>query len=153
MVLEMAGAEKDQRYLLVRTGSLHCALPAKDVVRVVRGLLCYPVPGSKPRFLGLAQYGGEPLPVLDLHVLVDGSTSGTRHRSTVIVGRSRRRDRQILGLAVDEVVRVAHLEDIKTSGAESDLVRDVTLEGSGIKVVNTGRLLMDTSEESGKIDG
>lgn len=152
MVQETTGSKEAQRYVLVRAGSLICALPASDVVRVVRGLTCFPIPGSKPRLLGLAQYGGEPLPVLDLHALVDGDVSGTRHSTTVIVGRSWRRDRRILGLAVDEVVRVVHAADIPSLSAR-DPVLDATIEGEGVKVVNTQRLLVGAIDDSGAADG
>jgi chemotaxis signal transduction protein len=152
MVQETTGPEEAQRYVLVKTGSLPCALPASDVVRVVRGLVCFPIPGSKPQLLGLAQYGGEPLPVLDLHALVDGNVSGTRHSATVIVGRSRRRDRRILGLAVDEVVRVVDAVDIPSLSAQ-DPVLDATIEGEEVKVVNTQLLLIDAADDSGAVDG
>jgi chemotaxis signal transduction protein len=127
-------------------------LPASDVVRVVRGLTCFPIPGSKPRLLGLAQYGGEPLPVLDLHALVGGSVSGSRHGTTVIVGRSRRHDRKILGLAVDEVVRVVQSTEISSINGE-ETVSEATIAGDEVKVVNTGGLLMDAIDESGAVDG
>ena len=152
MVQEMTGSKDAPRYLLVRSGNLSCALPASDVVRVVRGLNCFPIPGSKPRLLGLAQYGGEPLPVLDLHALVDGSVSGSRHGTTVIVGRFRRHDRKILGLAVDEVVRVVQSAEIPSIDGQ-DTVSDATIAGEDVKVVNTVRLLMDAVEDSGAVDG
>jgi chemotaxis signal transduction protein len=152
MVQETTGPKEAHRYLLVRSGSLNCALPASDVVRVVRGLTCFPIPGSKSRLLGLAQYGGEPLPVLDLHALVNGGGSGTRYTTTVIVGRSRRRDRKIIGLAVDEVVRVVQSADI-SSISQEETVSDATIAGEKIKIVNTGRLLTDAADDSGAVDG
>ena len=153
MVRKTPGRQEDRRCLLVRAGSLSCALPADDVVRVVRSLVCYPIPGSEPRLQGLAQYGGEPLPVLDLQALVDSSLSGLRHRSTVIVGRCRRRDRQILGLAVDEVVRVVHIAGITRSDEEAGLVVDAEVDGELVKVVDTRRLLLDTGDDTGAMDG
>ena len=153
---EVTRSEEHGRFLLVRTGSLRCALPASDVVRVVRGLMCHPVPGSQARLLGLAQYGGEPLPVLDLHALVERTASGTRHRSTVILGRGRRRDRSVLGLAVDEVLRVVGLGELgKIAAADSEgnlVTGTATLEGAPVSVLDTRRLLEDESNDPGAMN-
>ena len=59
-----------ERFLLVQAGDRLCALPLARVRRVVRALPVCPLPGSAPELLGLAEFGGEPLPVLDLATLV-----------------------------------------------------------------------------------
>lgn len=142
MVQEMIEAQEDQRYLLVRSGGLSCALPASDVVRVVRRLRCHAVPGSRSHLVGLAQYGGDPLPVLDLQALVEQGTSSARHQSTVILGRGRRRGRSVLGLAVDEVLRVVALPERAVEDSESGLVGEaIEIEGEEVKVLNTQQLL------------
>ena len=129
-------------------------MPASDVVRVVRDLPCYPVPGSRIHLLGLARYGGEPLPVLDLHALVEGGASGVRHRSTVILGRGRKRDRSVLGLAVDEVLRVVDLPEPASTDVKTGLVpHSVEVENEPVKVLNTEHLLGREGDESGAIDG
>jgi chemotaxis signal transduction protein len=153
MVLEVTDGQKDRRFLLVRSGALKCALPASDVVRIVRRLNCYPVPGSEVRLLGLAQYAGEPLPVLDLNAVVEGSASGSRHRSTVILGRRRRRDRTILGLAVDEVLQVVELPAESMVAADAAIAANPTIEGAEIRVVDTARLLADTMSDTGARHG
>lgn len=152
MVQEVTDGTGDRRFLLVRSGSLKCALPASDVLRVVRGLISYPVPGSQPRLLGLAQYGGEPLPVLDLHAVVDGSPSGSRHRSTVILGRGQHRDRPLVGLAVDDVLRVVSLASGSVAVAESEIAADAKIEGEEVKVLDTRRLLANGADEIGAIN-
>jgi chemotaxis signal transduction protein len=142
MVQEMKEAQEDQRYLLVRSGGLSCALLASDVVRVVRRLRCHAVPGSRSHLVGLAQYGGDPLPVLDLQALVEQGTSSARHQSTVILGRGRRRDRSVLGLAVDEVLRVVALPERAVEDSESGLVGEaIQIEGEEVKMLNTQQLL------------
>lgn len=151
---ETTGDKGNRCFLLVRVGALSCALPASDVVRVVRGLPCHPVPGSQAHLIGLAQYGGEPLPVLDLHALVEGGVSGVRHRSTVILGRGRRRDRSVLGLAVDDALRIVDLPDTAATDGALELVTDsVEVEGEAVKVLNTERLLGGERNEAGEIDG
>jgi chemotaxis signal transduction protein len=153
MVQEVTSGQEDRRFLLVRSGTLKCALPASDVVRVVRGMIYYPVPGSQTRLIGLAQYGGEPLPVLDLHAVVEGSASGSRHRSTVILGRGRRRDRPFLGLAVDDVLQVVSLPVDSAPSGESEVVADAVIEGDAVRILDTGRLLVDTSDDTGATNG
>ena len=154
MVQEMTRDEPHERFLLVRTGSLNCALPAADVVRVVRRLRCYAVPGSRSHLVGLAQYGGDPLPVLDLHVLVEGGVSNARHHSTVILGRGRQRGHSVLGLAVDEVLRVVDLPLRAATDSDSDLVGEtVEFEGEEVKVLNTQQLLQEKRADLGATDG
>jgi chemotaxis signal transduction protein len=141
------------RFLLVRSGSLTCALPASEVVRVVRRLNFHPVPGSQPRLLGLAQYGGEPLPVLDLHALIERTSSRSRQRPTVILGRGRKRGRSVVGLAVDEVLRVAELDERPDLNSEAGIVAATgSIDGQSVLVLNTGRLLDCGSEDSGVTD-
>ena len=151
MVQEATRDEVYERFLLVRTGRLSCALPASDVVRVVRRLRCHAVPGSRSRLVGLAQYGGDPLPVLDLHVLVEGGASNARHHSTVILGRGRRRGHPVLGLAVDEVLRVVNLPQRAAADSEIDLVGEtMEFEGEEVKVLNTQQLLQEERVDKGR---
>jgi chemotaxis signal transduction protein len=153
MVQEVTGGQEDRRFLLVRSGALKCALPASDVVRVVRGLISYPVPGSQPRLLGLAQYGGEPLPVLDLHAVVEGSPSSSRHRSTVILGRGQRRDRPYLGLAVEDVLRVVSLGGDPLAAENSEIIADAVIENDAVKILDTRRFLAEGMDDMGAING
>jgi chemotaxis signal transduction protein len=154
MAQEVPQGRKDRRVLLVRCGGLGLALPADDVVRVVRDVMCHPVPGAQPHFLGLAQYGGEPLPVLDPHALLEGQATGARYRSTVILGRGRRRKHSLVGLAVEEVLRVAEVRDAAASEDDSDLVTEVVrVDGEAVKILNTDRLLGGFSDETGAVNG
>jgi chemotaxis signal transduction protein len=148
---EVTRDEGHERFLLVRTGSLSCALPATDVVRVVRQLRTHPVPGSRAYLVGLAQYGGDPMPVLDLLALIERRASNARHHATVILGRERTRGHSVLGLAVDEVVRVVNLPKRDAGMSNSDLVGEtVELEGEMVKVLNTQHLLHEERDDKGR---
>ncbi|HEY0781946.1 MAG TPA: chemotaxis protein CheW, partial [Thermoanaerobaculia bacterium] len=57
-------------HLLVQAGEYVCALPLPRVRRVVRALTVHPLPGASAELKGLAEFGGEPLPILDLAQLV-----------------------------------------------------------------------------------
>jgi chemotaxis signal transduction protein len=93
------------------------------------------------------------LPVLDLHEMVEGAGSGSRHRTTVIIGRGRRRDRPIFGLAVDEVLRMVNLASGSIEHGESEIATDSTIEGEAVKILNTGTLLSETRDDTGALDG
>jgi len=111
------------------------------VRRVVRGLACHPAPGARPHLLGLAQFRGEPLAVLDLHALVTGGTPRSDHRATVILGRHGAWTGAVLGLAIDEALRVVTLADPPRSGSPNPLVEGtLTVDGDLVKVLNTTHL-------------
>ena len=156
MAPDTSPPEQNQRFLLVRSGTVRWALPTADVLRVVRGLTCYPVPGARPHLLGLAQYGGEPLAVLDLHALVVGGRPRTSYRTTVIIGR-RHGDGSVLGLAVDEAQRVTHLGPRSGGGGDGEtdglIGGSVDVDGEMVQIVATSRLVCDERGRTGVIDG
>ena len=91
--------------------------------------------------LGLAQYGGEPLAVLDLHTLVAGGTPRPDHRATVILGRRGERSGGGLGLAIDEAQQVVTLADPPQPGSNDALVQGtVSVDGDSVTVLNTAHL-------------
>ncbi len=153
MDIEVPVAEGDRRFLLVRTGGSCYAVPAAQVRHVVRGLACHPVPGGQPHLLGLAQYAGEPLAILDLHSLVEGEAPQAHHRTTVILGRGERNSWTAVGLAVHEALRVQNLSEEISDGPRDGLVSGaVELEGETIKLVNTGVLFEDGRSGEGSGD-
>ena len=150
MTMDQARSEGVRRYLLVRSGGTRWALPADQVRRVVRNLACHPVPGGLPHFLGLAQYGGEPLAVLDLHTLVTGETLRSAHLATVILGRRGKRSGAVLGLAIDEAQRVVTLVHKPQPGSDDSLVQGtVTIDGGPVNVVNTASLFSSSEDVDG----
>ena len=138
---EVARPAGVHRYLLVRSGGTVWALPADQVRRVVRGLACHPAPGARPHLLGLAQFGGEPLAVLDLHALVAGVMPRSDHRATVILGRRGTRSDAVLGLAIDEALRVVTLADPPHPGSPNSLTEGtLSIDGDSVKVLDTACL-------------
>ena len=135
---EVPVAEGDRAFLLVRSGGACYALPAAQVRHVVRGLACYPVPGGRPHLLGLAQFAGEPLAILDLHAIAEGAAPQAHHRTTVILGRGARESWTAVGFAVTEALRVQSLAGATPVDQSSGLVTEsVELEGELIRVVDT----------------
>jgi len=130
------------RYLLVRAGGSCCAIPASAVRRVVRNLPYHPFPGEQPYFVGFSQFGGEPLAVLDLHTLLTGEEPRSHHGATVILGRGSRGRRTVIGVAVDEALRVALIADPggTTSPGSTVEATITTLGGEPVSVLDTSVL-------------
>lgn len=97
-----------QRCLLVQAGDRLCALPLGRVRRVVRALTVRPLPGSAPELLGLAEFGGEPLPVFDLASLVGAAPgAGAASPVTVVVLAGPDGTTELAGLAAGAAVDIA----------------------------------------------
>ena len=120
--------------LVVRLGSVLAALPAAAVRRVARALPLAPLPGSSGALLGLIEFAGEPLPVLDLARLLDSGVERSAPPSvTVIAWVGAARERELVGLAVDEALDVATLEPSEIPGEASRL-------GAPVRLVDLERL-------------
>jgi chemotaxis signal transduction protein len=124
-------------HLLVRTGDMVAALPAAAVRRVVQTPRLHPLPGAGGGLLGLVEFAGEPLAVLDLARLLGAAgEEGAARQVTVVAWAGAAEDRELLGLAVDEALEVIEL-DVAAAGAGGELlardrpVRLVDLESLG----------------------
>jgi hypothetical protein len=71
----------------------------------------------------------------------------------VIIGRGQRRDRPLLGLAVDEVLRVVSLSGETVASGEFGIIADATIEKDDVKILNTRRLLDRGADDTGAIHG
>ncbi len=150
MDIEVPAAEGDRRFLLVRSGGSFYAVPANQVRHVVRGLACHPVPGGQPHLLGLAQFAGEPLAVLDLHSMAEGAAPQSSHRTTVILGRGARDSWTAVGLAVNDALRVQTVAQITVNDDRGELVAGtVDLDGERFKVINTAVLFEERRPSEG----
>lgn len=154
MDIEVPSGEGDRRFLLVRSGGSCYALPAHQVRHVVRGLVCHPVPGASPHLIGLAQFAGEPLAVLDLHAMAVGAAPQSSHRATVVLGRGARDSWTVVGLAVSEALRVQTFAvDAEEEGRTGFVSGAFEFNGEQIKVVDTAMLFEDRrlSEGGGNV--
>jgi chemotaxis signal transduction protein len=121
-------------YLLVRCGEKIAALPAAAVRRVVRGARLHPLPGAGPGLVGLAEFAGEPLAVLDLAQLLGDERRSSRPPVTVVTWLGSGEERELVGLGVDDAIEVAELDP-------SALALDTALVGGRpVLVVDTDRL-------------
>jgi len=97
-------------YLLVRVGERVAALPALAVRRVVRGARLHPLPGAGPGLVGLAEFAGEPLAVLDLAQLLGEERRSSRPPVTVVTWLGSGSDRELVGLGVDDAIEVTEID-------------------------------------------
>jgi len=137
---KIAGAV--QRCLLVQAGEQECALPLDRVRRVVRALQVHPLPGAAPALLGLAEYGGEPLPVLDLARLLAAPPAAAGAAAvTVIVAAGPSGATELVGLAADAALDIAEAPLVGLPGADRGLVAgEALVDGRPVRVLDLGML-------------
>ena len=124
-------------HLLVRVGETTAALPAAAVRRVVRSLRLHPLPGAGEGLLGLAEFAGEPLAVLDLARLMGAAgVAGVSPAVTVVTWIGPAGDRELVGLAVDEALEVAELD----LGAAAAGAGEVLVAERPVRLVDLERL-------------
>lgn len=133
-----AAAETTQRHLILRAGEYLCALPLSSVRRVVRALSVRPLPGSSDELRGLAEFAGEPLPVLDLARLLDAPPGATSdYPVTVVAWAGPDTDRELVGLNADAALEVAEIPvDRVVAGSGGVVFGEVSLGDDVARVIN-----------------
>jgi len=129
-------------HLVVACGDRLCALPLGSIRRVVRALETHPLPGSAPELAGLAEFGGEPVPVLDLAMMVGAQTGPSpAFPVTVLAWVGPAHHHELVGLAVDQALEVVALapHEVLRSG-DGVLLGEVLVGGSPVAVVDLERL-------------
>jgi chemotaxis signal transduction protein len=100
---------------VVRAGASLYAIPILLTRKILRNVKVNNVPGSERALLGLAQTGGEPLPVLDAAALAgDDTVAGRGPYLTVVLELGS----EAVGLAVDDACDVIALapEQVAATG-------------------------------------
>jgi purine-binding chemotaxis protein CheW len=144
-------------HLLVRAGEYVCALPLAAVRQVLRSLPLHPLPGSAPELRGLAEFAGDPLPVLDLARLARAPQGANpTFPVTVVAWAGPPGARELVGLAADAALDVAYLPAAAIvpaasgapgtlggpgSGGDGGLVAgDVWVAGQVVRVIDLQKL-------------
>ena len=131
-------AEPPVAHLLVRAGEGVCALPLASVRKVVKALVVHRLPGAAPELLGLAEYGGEPLAVLDLARLV-GAAAGANptHPVTVVVAAGPAGEEELVGIAADAALEVVALAASAIAGGGAGLaVGEAEVGGEVVRILD-----------------
>lgn len=143
-VSAMSGAA--DRYLLVRAGQQLCALPLDRLRRVERAMTVHPLPGARAELLGLAEFAGEPLPVVDLARLV-GAAHGAAPTTpvTIIAWCGRGSEREVVALAADAAQGIVAIDPARVArpagSAVQGVVRgEVVVDGEAVRLLDLDRL-------------
>ena len=138
--LETAEPEtrREGTHLLVRAGEYACALPLAAVRRVVRALTVHPLPGASGELEGLAEFGGEPLPVLNLGRLLNAPPGANpAYPVTVVVWVGPPEAREAVGLAADAALEVVHVPSGSVVAGDGGLLLgEAPVGGEVVRVVN-----------------
>jgi len=131
-------APADDRYLLVQAGDEKCALPLDRVRRIVRALSVTPLPGASAELKGLAEFGGEPLTVLDFSRLLGAAPGASpAYPVTVIAWAGPDESHELVGLQVDAVLEVVSVPADNIAAGGDGIVRgDVSLGGEPVRVIS-----------------
>lgn len=134
--------EGRDRYLLVQVGEDLCLLPLDRVRRIVRELSVAPLPGTTAELKGLAEFGGEPLPVLDLGQLTNAAPGPNPSYSvTVIAWAGPSEARELIGLAVDAVLEVVAVAPDSVAAGGDGVVRGEAMLGDRpVRVISLAAL-------------
>jgi len=129
---------REGTHLLVRAGEYACALPLAAVRRVVRALTVHPLPGAAGELEGLAEFGGEPLPVLNLARLVNAPPGANpTYPVTVVAWAGPASARETIGLSADAALEVVHVPaDVVVAGDGGLLLGEAPVGGEVIRVLN-----------------
>jgi purine-binding chemotaxis protein CheW len=138
--MEARGQEtrREGTHLLVRAGEYACALPLTAVRRVVRALTVHPLPGALGELEGLAEFGGEPLPVLNLARLIKAPTGANpAFPVTVVVWVGSGGVREMVGLAADAALEVVHVPPASVVAGDGGLLAgEAPVAGEVVRVLN-----------------
>ncbi|MES1241700.1 MAG: chemotaxis protein CheW [Acidobacteriota bacterium] len=141
-----AGAETSRgglstgSHLLVQAGEYVCALPLVSVRRVLRSLPVHPLPGSAPELEGLAEFGGEPLPILNLARMVNAAPGANpAYPVTIVVWTGPSDARELMGLAADAALEVV------------DVPPGSVVTGGGGGAMGDGGFLLGEAPVAGKV--
>ncbi|HEX2252848.1 MAG TPA: chemotaxis protein CheW [Thermoanaerobaculia bacterium] len=131
-------AARGRRHLLVRAGDQVCALPLASVRRVVKALAVHPLPGAGEQLAGLTEFGGEPLPVLDLARLVGaGPGPAAAYPVTVLAWAGPADARQAVAFAADAALEVVEIPPgAVAGGGAGGVAGEANVEGEVVRVLD-----------------
>ena len=135
---ESRARREEGTHLLVRAGEYSCALPLALVRRVVRALTVHPLPGAAGELEGLAEFGGEPLPVLNLARLVNSPPGANpSYPVTVVVWVGPPEARETIGLSADAALEVVHVPAGSMVAGDGGFVQgEAPVGGEVVRVLN-----------------
>lgn len=135
MAAGTAGPEEKTRWLVVRAGGTCYGVPVAIIRHLIRGVTCHPVPGSQPRFLGLAQFAGEPIAVVDLYAVAEGGTARSSRGVVLVVADPSDDAAATLGIAADSALRVVSVDATAAEHANGSR-GSLTIDGETVRLLS-----------------
>ncbi|MCS7181983.1 MAG: chemotaxis protein CheW [Thermoanaerobaculum sp.] len=131
-----------RRFLLLSAGDRLAAVEARQVRRILRELPTVPLPGAQPQLLGLAEFAGEPLAVLDLaKVLGAGPGPAPSFPVTVVLWVGPPSRREAVGLRADAALDVVTIPAERiVPGGEGLVVGEAALPQGTAEILDLSRL-------------
>ena len=126
-------------YLQLYVGNSRFALSAKDVIAIVPVVSLHKVPKSPDYIVGILNYHGDSVPVIDVRVLLDGKKSNNRLSTRIVIIKfdADTNDRRMIGLLAEKLTEVTRVDEseFKASGVQNDnatYLGDVLTDEKGI---------------------
>jgi chemotaxis signal transduction protein len=132
-------------FVVYETASRRFALPARDVVQVLRMVAIARLPGAPPHVRGVVDLHGTPVPVVDVSVLVGEPPREPDPSQQLLLVQAVGR---LVALQVDRVVelREGPLQDARAAGLDPSLVAGAaSLPGGLVLVPDLARWLEGAS--------
>lgn len=132
------GTLQGDQALIVAAGTRTCAIPAQDVVEIMRSLPIEPIAGLPEFVRGVSVVRGVPIPVIDLAALLQTGDSPDSCRRFVTIRIGERRAavavREVIGLRNLDLTQLRELPSL-LQGSESELIQAIGARDAELLIV------------------
>lgn len=142
-------------YMQFYVDSNRFVLPAQDVIAIVPMVALHKVPKVPEYVVGILNYHGESVPVIDIRALMTGMITEQRlsTRIAIINFALAKHSRYLIGLLSEKLTEVMRIDEsqFQPSGVTNENARylgDVVTDGRGIlQRLKVSELIPDTAQE------
>jgi len=126
-------------YLQLFVDNNRFALSAKDVIAIVPVVSLHEVPKSPDYIVGILNYHGDSVPVIDIRALLTGAKSDNRLSTRIVILKfdADKSNQRLIGLLAERLTEVTRVDEseFKASGVQNDdtsYLGDVVTDNLGI---------------------
>jgi len=142
-------------YLQLFVDNNRYALSAKDVIAIVPVVSLHEVPKSPDYIVGILNYHGDSVPVVDVRALLAGNKSKNRLSTRIVVIKfyADNKGQRLIGLLAEKLTEVARVDEseFKASGVQNNdasYLGDVLTDDLGIlQRLTVSELLPTTAQK------
>ncbi len=139
-------------YLVFQLDSSDYAIAVEHVSEIITSLTCSPVPGSPEFLIGVANFRGRILPMIDLRTRFRFAKRDSNRECFMIVTLESEEESLELGLKIDSVSEVAYIPFELIDPAPTMAMFSDKLVFSGVARINSGaKLIVDASKLVGQL--